>query len=429
MAELSDPALPERVMRRAQWRIIPIIFAAYLIAIIDRNNISFAAATMNRDLGFTATIYGFAGGVFFVSYALLEVPSNIAMMRFGPRLWMARIMISWGLLSAAHMFVSTPTQFYVLRFLLGAAEAGFIPAVMYYVSLWFPVQWRGRAVSRFYVAQPFAAIVLGILSAPILSLDGAQGLHGWQWLFLLEALPAVILGIIFLLFLPDSPAKVGWLSPAERDWLTSTLAAEAAANSAPRHSSVLAALADRRIFLFGLAWFSVVGMLSAYTLSLPQILAEKTGFDTAGVGQLVTLGGIIGVVALLALGWQSDRKQERWWHIMVPWLLVAGGLAALALAPSPAVAIAGFLLIALAYQPSQPIFHATLQQSLHQSHRAVGIAAVNTFGQIGAFLSTSSMGVARDATGNHDVALAVIAGFVVIGIIATNGLRRQAKSE
>ncbi|WP_310476512.1 MFS transporter, partial [Sandarakinorhabdus sp.] len=220
-----SPGLPERVMKKAQLRLLPFLFFAYMIAIIDRANISFAAKTMNADLGFSASVFGFAGGIFFVSYALLEAPSNMLMMRFGTRLWVTRIMISWGVISAAQMFVTTPMQFYALRFLLGAAEAGFFPAILYYASLWFPAQWRGRVISRFYVAQPVTQIVMGLISGPILGLEGAMGLHGWQWLFLLEACPALMMGFIIWRHLPDAPGKVGWLAPDERRWLTGALAA------------------------------------------------------------------------------------------------------------------------------------------------------------------------------------------------------------
>jgi ACS family tartrate transporter-like MFS transporter len=426
-AEDMAPGLPDRVMKKAQWRLIPLLFLAYLIAIIDRLNISFAAATMNEDLGFSATIYGLAGGIFFVSYALLEVPSNVAMMRFGTRVWITRIMISWGLISAAQMFVQTPMQFYILRFLLGAAEAGFFPAILFYASLWFPAKWRGRAVSRFYVAQPVSQIMMGLVSAPILNLDGVMGLHGWQWLFLLEAIPALLMGVIIWKCLPDSPATVTWLEPAERQWLTDALAADAAGISSTKHASVARAITDRPVLLFGMVWFFYVGAVNAFYVSAPQIMGLKTGLDTQGVGLLVAAGGILGVFTLIGLGWSSDRQQERFWHIIVPALIVATSFATLAINPSPVLAALAFLAIAGTWLPSQPVFFSALSETLHERHRAVGIAAVNTFGQFGSFLSTSAFGVARDATGSYDLGLAAIAAAAMIGALFLNQIRRETR--
>ena len=420
------PGLPDRVMKKAQLRLLPFLLIAYLIAIVDRINISFAAETMNKDLGFTATVYGFAGGIFFISYALLEVPSNMAMMRFGTRLWVTRIMISWGILSAALMFVTTPTQFYVLRFLLGAAEAGFFPAILYYASIWFPAQWRARVVSRFYVAQPITTIVMGLASPPILGLEGIMGLHGWQWLFLIEGVPAIVMGLIIFRFLPDSPDDVAWLAPDERRWLTGALAADAAATSGAAHGSVLRAIADPKVLLFGFTWFFFVGSVNAYYNSMPSILAAKTGMDIAQVGRFTVAGGVIGMIMLLALGWHSDRRQERYWHMLLPWTAVAAAFALLALATSPTPALIAAMLIFALYLPSQPAFFAALSETLHERHRAVGIAAVNTIAQFGAFLSTSALGVSRDATGSYDIGLAAIAASVLIGAALLNRLRRQA---
>jgi ACS family tartrate transporter-like MFS transporter len=425
-ADTVPAGLPDRVMKKAQWRLIPLLFLAYLIAIVDRLNISFAAATMNEDLGFSATVYGLAGGLFFISYALLEVPSNVAMMRFGTRRWITRIMISWGLISAAQMFVQTPVQFYVLRFLLGAAEAGFFPAMLFYTSLWFPAKWRGRAVSRFYVAQPVSQIIMGLVSGPVLNLDGAMGLHGWQWLFLLEAIPAVLMGVIIWKYLPDGPESVTWLAPDERLWLTGALAADAAAITSKRHESVAHAIADRPVLLFGLVWFFYVGAVNAFYVSTPQILGLKTGLGPDDVGLLVAAGGLLGVVTLVGLGWHSDRRQERFWHIIVPALIVAVSFGVFVLNPSPLLAALAFLALAATWLPSQPVFFSALSETLHQRHRAVGIAAVNTFGQFGSFLSTSAFGVARDATGSYDLGLAAIAVAVLVGALILNHIRRSA---
>jgi ACS family tartrate transporter-like MFS transporter len=322
------------------------------------------------------------------------------------------------------MFVQTPMQFYALRFMLGAAEAGFFPAILFYASIWFPAKWRGRAVSRFYVAQPVSQILMGLVSAPILNLDGVMGLQGWQWLFLLEAIPALLMGVIIWKFLPDGPATVTWLDRQERHWLTGALAADAAAITSTRHESVLRAITDRPVLMFGLVWLFYVGAVNAYYVSMPQIIGLKTGLDTEGVGLLVVAGGVLGVFTLIGLGWHSDRRQERFRHIIVPALIVAASFVALAINPSPLLAGIAILAIAAAWLPSQPVFFSALSETLHERHRAVGIAAVNTLGQFGSFFSTSAFGVARDATGSYDLGLAAIAACALIGALILNQIRR-----
>ena len=317
-------------------------------------------------------------------------------------------------------------QFYVLRFLLGAAEAGFFPAILYYSSLWFPAQWRGRVISRFYVAQPVSFIVLGVVSGPILAFDGVLGLQGWQWLFLLEAGPAILIGIIIFKYLPDSPETVAWLAPEERRWLTSTLAADAAANTGTHHHSVLKAITDRRVLGFGIIWFLYVGPINAFFVSMPQIIASKTGLDMGSVGQLTTISGVIGVVMLLGLGWHSDRRRERFWHIIVPWIIVAAAFAVLAFGASPTLAIIAVLLIAAMNLPSHPIFYANFTEALQERHRAVGIAAVNTFGQFSSFLCTSALGIVRDAAGGYETGLAAIAVCIATSVVVLIGVQRQS---
>jgi len=255
------------VMRRAGWRIIPLLGLAYMIAFMDRSNISFAAKTMNADLGFSATVYGIGGGVFFLSYALFEVPSNILLERVGARRWIARIMISWGVIAAAMMFVHTAWQFYVLRFLLGLAEAGFFPGVIFYLSLWFPRAARGRAISRFYISGPLTRVVMGVVSVWLLGISGAGGLKGWQWLFLVEGLPAVLVGLLVLWLLPEEPARVAWLSADEKAWLAGQLAADSAQGGGGHDRRVLRALRLPAVMLLGAVGFLTTCAYYTFTLS------------------------------------------------------------------------------------------------------------------------------------------------------------------
>ena len=322
------------------------------------------------------------------------------------------------------MFVTTPLQFYALRFLLGAAEAGFFPAILYYASLWFPAQWRGRVISRFYVAQPVTQIVMGLVSGPILGLEGSMGLHGWQWLFLLEACPAMVMGYIIWRFLPDAPDRVNWLAPDEKRWLTGALAAEAGTSKS--HDSVFKAISDRRVLMFGIVWLLCTGGLNAYLITMQPILAEKTGLDANGVGQVTAVCGVVGVIMLLGLSARSDRRQERFLHVMLPWLVGAGAFIALAVSNLPVVAIIAAVLIAGTILPVHSVFYAALTEGLHERHRAVSIAAVNTFGQFGSFMATSSFGVVRDATGGYSAGLAAIAASMVISVALLDILRRKA---
>lgn len=242
-------------LRKAFWRLLPLLFLGYALAYVDRVNISFAALQMNKDLHFSATVYGLGGGLFFLSYACCEVPSNLLLLRFGARRWIARIMLTWGLIAAGMMFVKTPTQFYVMRLLLGAAEGGFFPGVVFYLTQWFPAAYRGRAISRFYFSSPISTAVMGAVAGPLLGLDGRLHLAGWQWLFLLEGVPAVLLAGVIFLCLADSPAEASWLTAAERDWLQNRLAQEASQAGRAVDRGFARALVDRTVLWLGLSNF------------------------------------------------------------------------------------------------------------------------------------------------------------------------------
>ena len=270
--QLRDSSIAESAMPKVFWRILPLICLAYLCAYMDRVNVSFASVQMNVDLEFSATIYGLGGGLFFLGYALFEVPSNLLLVRFGARPWLARIMMTWGLLAAGMMFVKTPMQFYVMRFLLGVAEAGFFPGVIYYFAGWFPMAFRGRAVSRFYVASPLASIVMGGISGWLLDLNGVAELRGWQWLFLAQGLPSILAGLLVLLFLPDAPVTAKWLSEPERRWLQRTLAEEAASIGEPGSHNVLAAFRNPRVLMLGVIAFLMLGATTSLNLSAPAVL-------------------------------------------------------------------------------------------------------------------------------------------------------------
>src|SRR4029077_12526703 len=284
---------------RAMWRVVLLILLAYVVAYIDRVNVSFAALQMNDDLKFSATIYGLGGGLFFLAYALFEVPSSLMLVRFRAPQWIARIMITWGLLAAGMMFVRTPLHFYVMRFLLGVAEAGFFPSVIYYFAGWFPMACRGRAVSRIYIASSLASVVMGAISGGLLGLDGMAGLRGWQWLFLVQGLPAVLLGLILLRFLPAAPATVPWLEEREKAWIHQELARDLALIGAPVRHNLLAAFANPKVLLLGMIGFLGNGAGNGLALSAPAVLAAGGRLDTLHIGYLVSAGGILGVLCVL----------------------------------------------------------------------------------------------------------------------------------
>ncbi|MGZ3401828.1 MAG: MFS transporter [Caulobacteraceae bacterium] len=403
----SDEDLERSTLRAVAWRLLPLILLGYLASYMDRVNISFAAPTMNAQLGFTASVYGFGGGLFFISYALLEIPSNLALARVGARRWLARIMITWGLVAMSMALVRTDWQFYLVRFLLGAAEAGFFPGVIYYLSLWFPRAYQGRAISRFYIAAPLASVVMGAVAGSLLGLDGHFGLHGWQWLLIAEGAPAVILAFVFLRFLPDRPATAAWLSPEQRVWLETRLAADNAAVGAPDHTQVRALLRPAVVALVAVN-FLYLGPYYAFTLSAPTILKEATGLDPAHVGYLVAAGGITGAIGMAFIGWSSDRMRERYLHLAIPLALVAVCFAILAVHPAPAVVMAVFLAMMACYFAVGGSMWLTPSEIVHPRAMAVTVAAINSLGQVGSFLFPWLWGVAKDRTGGFHLGLSLL---------------------
>lgn len=423
-----DASIGRRAMNKALWRIIPLIALAYLCAYMDRVNVSFAATQMNVDLGFSATIYGLGGGLFFLGYALFEIPSNLMAVRFGPRRWIARIMITWGLLSAGMMFIQTPMQFYVVRFLLGVAEAGFYPGVIYYFASWFPVCHRGRAVSRFYLASPLAAIVMGGISGWLLSLDGRGGLEGWQWLFLVQGLPSVAVGLMVLFLLPDDPRSVDWLTEPERDWIEGELAREQALIGEPPSHNVLAAFRNPRVLLMGVIGVLIIGAVITFNLSAPMILMESARLDVTTAGYLTAVGGLLGVVAIVWAGNHADRHGDRW--INAFWMIVVLAISffVMALAPSPMLVIAAFLAFATVCFTIPMLQSSGWAEVIHVRELAVGAAAINTMAQIGAFVTPFAWGAARDATGSFTAGLCAIGVMTLVQAALILVLRRQIRA-
>ncbi len=413
-------------MKAIAWRLLPLIGLGYLISYMDRVNISFAAPTMNAQLGFTASVYGFGGGLFFISYALLEIPSNLALARVGARRWIARIMVTWGVVAMSMALVRTPMQFYAVRFLLGAAEAGFFPGVIYYLGLWFPQAYRGRAISRFYIAAPLASVVMGAVAGSLLRLDGALGLHGWQWLLIAEGAPAVILSLVFLKFLPDRPGDAAWLSVEQKAWLEARLAADNAAVAAPDHSPFRALLRPEVLALVAIN-FVYLGPYYAFTLSAPTVLRGSTGLDATQVGYLVAAGGLTGAAGMAAVGWSSDRLRERYLHLALPLVAVAGAFAVMAWSPSPPVVMVAYLAMMGGYFAVSGAFWLAPSEIVHPRAVAVTVAAINGLGQVGSFVFPWLWGLAKDSTGGYHTGMSLLPVTFLAGAAIMLGLRQARR--
>ncbi len=413
----------QSALRKAQWRILPLLSVCYLVAYMDRANISFAAPTMNRDLHFTPTIYGLGAGLFFLSYALCEVPSNALLLRFGARRWLARIMLTWGLLAAAMMFVRTPGHFYGARLLLGCAEAGYFPGAVYYLSQWFPRSERARTMGLFYVSLPISTIVMGSLAGSLLRLDGRLRLTGWQWMFLIEAAPAVLLAVVVWFCLCDSPTKAPWLSAAEREALTSELTRDAQHAVAEEGNDLAIAVRSRRVWLLGLLYFLGLGSVYAVTFSLPLLLTQLTGWNTGKAGYLIAAAGVAGAVAMLWVAWRSDRMGERRWHIAVLLFLMSlmplvAGMHLLGWVP----ALALLVMMVSWYALLAPL--TSVVATIVPGHAAaIGIAVVNTCGIFGGFVGPYWMGWIREATGSYAWGVGslcipcAMAGFIILHLL------------
>lgn len=407
--EPDEAAIGRSALRKASLRILPLIALGYGISYIDRVNISFAALQMNDDLGFSATVYGLGGGLFFLTYALLEVPSNLFLVRFGARRWIARIMLTWGVLAVAMMFVRTPMQFYGMRLLLGAAEAGFFPGIIYYLMQWFPAANRGRAISWFYVAIPLSSVVMGGLAGALLSMDGTLGLHGWQWLFLVEGLPAILLAAVILVALPDTPASVRWLSAPEKAWFAARLAQDRAEAEAQSEPSMLHMLRDPRILCLALANVCLMSCSYAFNLSAPAILKAGAGLSVTNVGYVIAGGGLVAAAMMLLHARSSDHHQERHLHLAVPFVIAAAMVIVIAVNPSPLLLCLAYVVWVCCSLGTQPAFWSIPGAFLHGRMAAVGVAAIGAVGMIGAFLGPWAWGAAVDRTGGFTTGLFALA--------------------
>jgi len=418
-ASKSDREIERRTLRKAGWRLLPLLSICYAVAFVDRANVSYAALQMNRDLHFNAAVYGFGASVFFISYAVCELPANYLLLKFGARRWIARIMLTWGVLAAAAMFVRTPVSFYVLRFLLGMAEAGFFPGVLYYLSLWFPQEMRSRAISRFYVAFPLANVLMGLFAGSLLGLNGRFGLRGWQWLFLVEALPALVLGGVVLFTLPDGPETARWLKPEERLWLLERLLRDRReiGGLSRRHVGLLSVLGDARVMLVGFFFLLTLGSSYAFSFSGPQIFTAITGWSAGRVGFLLAAMSLVGAAAMQIVAWISDRQRVR-----LPWivglsLVMALGFLVSGVARSPWIVVPAVSVAMVSFYGLEAPALSLITTFLEGPAAAMGIAAINTLAIIGGFLGPNWIGWSITRTGDWRWGLGLLSVPCALGAV------------
>ena len=397
------------------WRLVPLMTLCFLINYIDRTNVGFAAITMNKDIGLSSAAFGWGAGILFFGYCLFEVPSNAMLYRFGARVWLARIMITWGLLSAATALVSGPNSFYGLRFMLGVAEAGFNPGVMFFFMAWFPAQYRSRVLAWFQMAIPLSAVASGPLSSAIMQADGLLGLAGWQWMFISEGLPAVVLGVVLLLVLNDRPQDANWLSADERLAVTKAVAAENRDHVVTDFRSVLK---DPRVFL--LAAIQLGFTLGSYGIGiwLPLILREHH-LSILAIGLISAVPYLCGCVATILWAAAVDHSGRRVKNLVITCEIGAVGLLIAIWNPTLAVGLVGLSIAFIGVTSARGIFWSIPPRFLDGKGAAGGLAMISSIGAFGGFLGPASMGWLREVTGSFSVGLAVMAGFIALsGLLA-----------
>jgi ACS family tartrate transporter-like MFS transporter len=443
VGEVSPSGLGS-ALKKAQWRLIPLLSICYLVAYMDRANVSFAAETMDRDLHFTAKIYGLGAGLFFLSYALAEIPSNRMLLRFGPRKWLARIMLTWGLLAAAMVFIRGPLSWYGMRLILGFAEAGYFPGAIFYLSQWFPAAQRARTISLFYIAFPLSNVVMGGAAGGLLGLNGKLGLAGWQWLFLIEGLPAVLLSAVIWFQLPDGPAQAKWLSEDERTALETELASDPvrvrdALESAQAHvtesiheghivpveSGLWKALKSGRSWAIALFFFCTLGSNYALSFSLPLILKGLTGGNAGQVGYVVAGVGLAGAIAMLLNAAHSDRTGERTWHIVGPALVMGASLLAAGLHLQGWGAVVALTVGTAAFFAMQGPLLGLPTMIFSGEAAAVSIAMLTMGGVFGGFVGPYWTGWVREATGDYGLAIGALCIPCWLGAVMMLGLMRK----
>lgn len=425
--EIMPAAAENALFRKISWRLLPFLFLLFVVAYLDRVNVGFARLQMNADLGFSDTVYGLGAGMFFVGYFLFEIPSNLILYEVGARRWIARIIMLWGLISAATLWVDTPASFYAIRFLLGLGEAGFYPGVIYYLTQWYPSARRAQAIAWFMTAVPIAGLLGGPLSGWIMTtLDGVYGLRGWQWLFVAEGLPAVVLGVLAWWWLEDSPSKAPWLNRREKTLLLTRLSEDDAYEAGPiQHEDLSAALTSLRIWGMTLLYFLLVMGLYGISFWMPQIVHDLDKGSYAATGMLTAIPYLVAAFGTVIIGISSDRLHERRWHLVGCAMAGAlGFVGTMLLADSLTGSLAALSLAALGVTSAFAVFWPLPAAILSGRAAAGGIALINSVGNLGGYTSPAALGWLKDTTGQMASGLLLIAaallGAAVLVLLLTH---------
>jgi MFS transporter, ACS family, tartrate transporter len=427
MNDAAAPAVdPRSVLSRTRIRLLPLLLILFIVAYLDRVNVSFAKLMMNAALGMDNAAYSLAAGIFFIGYFLFEVPSNLILEKVGARRWIARIMITWGLVSGATAFVTGAHSFVAMRFLLGIAEAGFFPGIILYLTYWFPQSERARVIGLFMVGIPLTGLIGSPVSSELLGLDGVLGFQGWQWLLLLEALPAIVLGVGCLAWLPDGPSKARWLAPAEREWLSSALAAERAAVQKEGRTSFREALMSGRVWALALVYFGIV--LAVYGLGfwLPT-LVHDFGIAVTRVGWVTMLPFACGAPFMIWLGRRSDRMRERVGHLIGASLLAFVGFEGASLSHALVPQLIFLCFAAMGIYGSLPIFWTFPTAFLTSTAAAAGIAIINSVGNLGGYFGPQIVEAVTRAGGGFGPALAVLGLEMLIPVVVVLLISRRER--
>ena len=414
----AHDAFEEATYRKVAWRLIPLLLICYIVAYLDRVNVGFAKLQMLEELAFSETVYGLGAGIFFIGYFFFEVPSNIILHKVGARLWIGRIMITWGMISSAMMFVDTPAMFYVMRFLLGVAEAGFFPGIILYLTYWYPSHRRGRITALFMTGIALSGVIGSPLSGAIMTMaDGLYELRGWQWMFLLEGLPSVLLGLVVIVMLDDRVAQAKWLTDEERALLARNIAAD---GEHKEEESVFKVMASGRVWLCaGIYFCSVMGVYGV-SFWMPTIIKAMGYQDPLDVGMISAIPYGVSVAVMLLVAKSADRSRERRWHVAIPALLGSVGLClSVIYAKEPVMAIAALTLALSCILTTLPLFWSLPTAFLAGTGAAAGIALINSLGNLSGFVSPYAVGLLKDATGSTDAGVYLLAAGLVVGALLT----------
>ena len=417
---MTDRTREKAIINKVTLRLIPFLVVAYLLCYIDRTNLGFAGLTMTKELGFTATLFGWGAGIFFFGYFFFEVPSNLCLEKFGARVWIARIMITWGIISAAMALVHGSVSFLVTRFLLGAAEAGYFPGIVFYLTYWFPARHRAVVLARFMFAQPIALMIGAAVSGLVLKMNGVLGIAGWKWLFVLEGLPSVLLGVITFFYLTDKPMQATWLEPDEREWLQKEIDEERAKVEAVRRYSFWESLKHPRVFLLGIVYVGLCMCNYGTSLWLPQMVKSLGNrLSSSQIGLIVAIPYVCAAIGMLIIGYTSDRTGERKYHQLGTMLVAGFGLLGASYFGSTNVVLTILCLsiAAIGFFAALPIFWLLPPAFLTGTASAAGIALINSIGNLGGFLGPFGMGWLKDKTGNYTAGIFALAVGVLVAAV------------